>query len=151
MNAATHMTRPGFDDSLIPWQALGDLKHMQAWVYHVDEARNMVDFIVKFAAKEKIILHGHPAPAHTFVVQGEHRIYEPDGALKEIRPEGSYTIGKAGGAPHYEGGGDEGCTVFYSIRGDTPRLLDLMDDEQNIVAVLDVAAFKAVKDAQPSG
>ena len=60
-------------------------------------------------------------------------------------------VGKAGGAPHYEGGGDEGCTVFYSIRGDTPRLLDLMDDEQNIVAVLDVAAFKAVKDAQPSG
>ena len=148
MNAVAPLSAAGFDDSNIPWQALGDLKHMVAWIYHVDEARNLVDFIVKFAANEKIILHGHPAPANTFVVQGEHRIYEPDGALKEVRPVGSYTVGKAGGAPHDEGGGDEGCTVFYSIRGETPRLLDLMDDEQNIVAVLDVAAFKAVQDAQ---
>lgn len=150
MNAPQSLSSMHFDDSNIPWQKLGELEHLMAWVYHVDESRNIVDFIVKFAPNQKIILHGHPAPAQTFVVQGEHRIYEPDGKLKEVRKVGSYTAGKAGGAPHTEGGGEEGCIVLYSIRGDTPRLLDLMDDDQNILQILDVPAFKAVLDTQPA-
>ena len=78
--------------------------------------------------------HGHPAPAHTLVAQREHRIYNVDGRLHEIRLVGSYTLGKARGAPHYEGGSDDGCTVLYRIRGEAPRLLELMDDERDIQA-----------------
>ena len=57
---------------------------------NVDDEAKIVDVLFKFAANEKILLHRHTSHFNTFVVQGEHRIYEPDGTLKETRPVGTY-------------------------------------------------------------
>jgi hypothetical protein len=47
--------------------------------------------LFKFAANEKVVLHQHIIHNKTSVVQGEHRLDEPDGStLKEIRPTGMY-------------------------------------------------------------
>jgi len=54
---------------------------------------------------------------NTFVVQGEHRLYEPDGTLKEIRPTGMYKSTPPGDV-HREGGGpDQDVVVFFDMRG----------------------------------
>lgn len=52
----------------------------------------------------------------TLVLQGELRIYRPNGELKEIRKVGSYVASKADGEPHTEGGGDQDVIAFFSYR-----------------------------------
>ncbi len=80
-------------------------------------------------------------------MQGEHRLYEPDGALKEIRPVGSYTSSPPG-EPHSEGGGDQECVVFYSVRGKTDVLFELLDDNRNIVGTLTTRDFMEALEEQ---
>src|ERR1700687_1849834 len=124
-----------FDDRNLRWHKLGDLEHFVFYVFDVDPERGLVDFILKFEPNQRIILHRHLALTSTFVVQGEHRLYEPNGTLKEIRPIGSYPSSPPG-EPHREGGGDQECIVFYSVRGGDDVLFELLDDSQNVVGTL---------------
>src|SRR5258708_20934265 len=80
-----------FDDRNIRWFELGDFKHFVLSMLDIDRQKKLVDFIIKFDPNEKIFLHRHLVHTNTLVVQGEHRLYEPDGRLKELRPVGSYT------------------------------------------------------------
>jgi hypothetical protein len=151
--AAVIETKTGpyrFDDRNIHWQKLGDLEDFLVSILDIDEKRDVVDFIVKFEPNKPIVLHRHLAATNTLVVQGEHRLYEPDGRLKEVRPVGSYTASPPG-EPHRECGGEEGAVVFYSLRGDGGAFFDLLDDASNILATLGmnefIEAFKAQKAA----
>jgi hypothetical protein len=133
-----------FDDRNIRWFPLGDLKHFVVSIYNVDRQRQLVDFIVKFAPNERIILHRHTAQFSTLVIQGDHRIYEPDGSLKEVRAVGSYTASAPGAPPHREGAGDSPCVVFYSVRGEKDRsMFELLNDDGSIAAVLGIEDFAA--------
>lgn len=86
------MTNSLFNDANINWQTLGDFEHLLYSILNVDEENKTIDAIFKFAANQQIVLHRHKALNHLFVIQGEHRIYQANGALKEVRPVGSYTI-----------------------------------------------------------
>jgi quercetin dioxygenase-like cupin family protein len=134
------MATLAFDDHNLRWHKLGDLEHFVFYVFDVDSEKGVVDFILKFEPNQRIILHRHLALTNTFVVQGEHRLYEPNGALKEIRPVGSYTSSPPG-EPHREGGADQECIVFYSVRGKTDVLFELLDDSRNIVGTLSMRDF----------
>ena len=95
------MAQYNFDDRSIKWNTLtlppvGELNHLLFTILSVDEESHIVHVLFKFAANEKIVLHRHMIHNNTFVVQGEHRLYEPDGTLKEIRPTGMYTSTPAG-------------------------------------------------------
>src|SRR5271163_614689 len=105
------------DDRNIRWYKFGDFDYFVFAMFDIDEKMKIVDFILKFEPNQRIFLHRHLALTNTLVVQGEHRLYEPNGALKEIRPVGSYTSSPPG-EPHREGGGAEGCVVYYSIRAE---------------------------------
>jgi hypothetical protein len=129
-----------FDDRNIDWQPLGDFKHLVLAVYRVDEARRIVDFIIKYEANERIVTHRHLAETSTLVIQGEHRIYEPSGELKEVRPVGAYTSSPPA-EPHSEGGGAEGAVVFYSLRADGDCLFELFDDDMKSIATLGIGDF----------
>ena len=111
-----------FDDRAMRWYQLGDFEHFVFAMLDVDSENLIVDFILKFPPHEQIFLHRHLALTNTFVVQGEHRLYEPDGSLQEIRPVGSYTSSPPGD-PHREGAGDGGGVVFYSVRGKDWRVI----------------------------
>jgi hypothetical protein len=129
-----------FDDRNIRWYELGDLKHFVFAMLDVDVPQKIVDFILKFPPNQQIFLHRHLALTNTLVVQGEHRLYEPDGKLKEIRPVGSYTSSPPG-EPHREGAGDGGGVVFYSVRGKDGALFELLDDNLNVVGALGMDDF----------
>jgi 2,4'-dihydroxyacetophenone dioxygenase len=135
-----------FDDRNINWQPLGDFKHFTVAVYQVDEARKIVDFILKYEPNERIVTHRHLAQTSTLVIQGEHRLYEPNGVLKEVRPVGGYTASPPA-EPHSEGGGPEGAVIFYSLRADDDRLFELYDDEMKSIAILRIADFADVQRA----
>ena len=142
-SSASESKSYNFDDRNIRWYNLGDLDYLVFAMLDVDEDRKIVDFIIKFEANERIALHRHLTVTNTLVVQGEHRLYEPNGELKEIRPVGSYTSSPPGD-PHREGGGDEECIVFYSTRGEKNGLIfEVLDDDMKVVGTLGMEDFKA--------
>lgn len=128
---ATHT----FDDSNITWNSLADFEHLHYSILAIDEKNRIAEVLFKFAANEQIALHRHKAHNNTFVVQGEHRLYRPDGSLKEIRAVGSMTCSGPDTEPHREGGGDQDVIILFSIRGDGV-LYELLDDDQNLVGTL---------------
>ncbi len=155
---AVETTSYVFDDRNIRWYKLGDFgehfvpfgKHFVLAVLDVDVSQKLVDFILKFPPNQRIFLHRHLALTNTLVVQGEHRLYEPNGAFKEVRRVGSYTSSPPGD-PHREGAGDEGGVVFYSVRGKDGTLFEFLDDDLRVVGTLSmqdyINAFKAQKNA----
>lgn len=139
-----------FDDRNMEWYKLGDFEHFVFAMLDVDTENLLVDFILKFPPHEQIFLHRHLALTNTLVVQGEHRLYEPNGSLREIRPAGSYTSSPPGD-PHREGAGDGGGVVFYSVRGKDGVLFEVLDDNLNAIGTLSmedfVGAYKEQKNA----
>ena len=146
----SHASSYRFDDRNIRWRALGDFKHFEVFIFSVDENKNIADFIVKFEPNQKIFLHRHLALTNTFVVDGEHIIYEPNGITRELRPVGRFTSSQPGDA-HREGGGVNGCVLQYSVRGESDALFDVLDDDLKVIATLRTGDFKAAFDAQQQG
>jgi quercetin dioxygenase-like cupin family protein len=129
-----------FDDRNIRWQKLATFEHFVFAMLDVNEKKGLVDFILKFDPNQQIFLHRHTAHTNTLVVQGEHRLYEPNGKLKEIRPVGSYTSSPPG-EPHREGAGSETCVVYYSIRAEGDTMFEVLDDDLKIVGTLGMKDF----------
>jgi len=137
-----------FDDRNITWRKLGDFEGFVASILYVDEPANVAEFIVKFDPNTSSMIHRHLAATHTFVIDGDHIIYEIDGRLRESRPVGRYTFTAPDGDSHTEGGGTAGCTLLYSIRGTSDALFDLLDEQGKTIATLRTGDFKAALDAQ---
>lgn len=139
------MPHARFDDSAIQWQPLGDFPHFVYAIQHVDMEQRIADVLFKFAAGRQIVLHRHKALNHTFVVQGEHRIYELDGTLREVRPTGSYTLSPASELPHREGGGEQDVIVLFSMRPQPgEKLYEILDDDGNTIADITLETLQAL-------
>lgn len=134
------MTQYRFDDRNIQWYKLGDFEHFVCTVLDIDADHHIIDLLIKFEAHRQIVLHRHKALNKSLVIQGEHRLYEADGRIKEIRPVGSYTSSPASDEPHRECGGDEGAVVLFSIRGDGV-LYEVLDERQTPIGILTVQDF----------
>lgn len=132
----------------IAWQTLVGFEHLQYCILDIDTPNKIIDVLFKFAAKQQIVLHRHKALNKTFVIQGEHRLYEADGRLKEVRALGSYTTGEASDTPHREGGGTIDAIVHFSIRGSDGLLYEILDDNLNIIATLSLQDFQALYQKQ---
>ncbi|MBM4207796.1 MAG: regulator [Gammaproteobacteria bacterium] len=130
------MTLHAFDDNRIRWQKLGDFEHLLYFILDINEELKIIDVLFKFSANQQIVLHRHKVHNNTFVVQGEHRLYEADGRLKEVRPVGSYTVSPPSDEPHREGGGDQDVIVLFSIRGSDGVLYEILNDDLSIAATL---------------
>ncbi len=140
LSAASDSGAFRFDDRNMKWGKLGDFEYFVFAMLDVNPKKGLVDFIIKFEPNKQIVLHRHLAHTNTLVVQGEHRIYEPSGALKEIRPVGSYTSSPPG-EPHREGGGVDGCVVYYSIRAEDDGVFEIFDDDQKMIGTLGMPDF----------
>lgn len=135
-----------FDDKSIKWQRLADLEHFLVSVLDVDENNQVIDVLVKFEPFKQIVLHRHKAHNNSFVIHGDHYLYEANGKVKEIRPVGSYTISPADETPHRECGGDSGAVVLFSIRGNGV-LYEVLDDDNTVIGTLSFDDFKALYSA----
>ena len=96
---ASPMTPRQFDDQNIQWRELEGFSHMMVSIFFIDEARNRVDLLIKFDPNEKVLLHRHLADTNTFVVEGDHVIYEPDGSVREVAPGGPVYLRYGAGCP----------------------------------------------------
>lgn len=130
------MAHHTFDDRNIHWNKLDGFEHLEYSILDIDQGNKIADVLFKFTANQQIVLHRHKAHNNTFVVQGEHRLYEANGKIKEIRPVGSYTVSPPSDEPHREGGGDQDVVVFFSIRGSDGILYEILDDDLNQIATI---------------
>lgn len=147
------MTTCQFDDHAIHWNRFGEfVPAFHYSILHLDEKSRIVDVLFKLPANEQIVLHRHRALNHTFVVQGEHRLYETDGSLREIRPSGSYTVSPASELPHREGGGAQDVIIAFSIRpGEAEVLYELLDDAENPLGTVTFQMLVELYQAQLAG
>lgn len=137
-----------FDNADIQWRTLEGFDHLLYSILNIDRPNRIIDVIFKFAARRQILLHRHKALNHTLVIQGEHRLFDADGSLKEIRPVGSFTSTQPSDEPHREGGGAEDAIVFFSIRGGDGILYEMLDDDRNVMASLSMQDFINLYQAQ---
>lgn len=142
------MTHFCFDDSLIRWQTLPNIEHLQYSILDIDPHRHVIDVLFKFAAGRRIILHRHKVLNKTFVIQGEHRLYEADGKPMDVRMAGCYTSSEPTDTPHREGGGEQDAIVLFSIRGGEGVLYQILDDDMNWIGELNWQDFVALYQAQ---
>lgn len=137
-----------FNDKEINWQRLEVFDNFQYFILNIDKTNKILDFLFKFEANNPIVLHRHCALNHTFVVEGEHCIYNADGTLKEVRPTGSYTVSPPDIEPHRECGGNQPTVVFFSIRDPGNTTYEILDDNQNIIATFGLAEFEGLQALQ---
>ncbi|MEO0424663.1 MAG: regulator [Pseudomonadota bacterium] len=130
-----------FDSTSITWHRLGDFEHFVFAMLSVDRERRLVDAILKFDGPEAIFLHRHLAHTNTFVIEGEHVIYEADGQVRERRPAGSFTEAPADTVPHSESGGAGGAVVLYHLRGEQDTMFEILNQRQEVVGTLGVEDF----------
>jgi hypothetical protein len=138
-----------FDDRNISWYSPEAFDGSSIHVLDVDPIRKTYEFLLKLPPRDKIALHRHLTDTKTFVVEGEHYIYESDGSFRELRKVGSYTSTTGGGPPHREGAGEAGGIVFFSVRGEGD-LFELMDDDGNVIGVLTDNDVVQIQQAQGS-
>lgn len=139
-----------FNDQAVRWTRFGDFTPSFYYsILGLDESSRIADVLFKFPANEQIVLHRHCAPNHTFVVQGEHRLYESDGSLRETRLTGSYTVSPASEIPHREGGGEQDAVIHFSIRpGNEELLYELLDDAGNQLGTVTFQTLVALYETQ---
>jgi hypothetical protein len=136
-----------FDDRNIPWLEPEVFPGLGIYVCDIDAKRSTFDFLLRLPPNQIIDAHRHVADTKTFVIKGEHRIYEVDGRLREVRHAGTYTSTPAGGPPHREGAGEEGGIVLFSMRGEGP-LFELMDNAQAVIGILDGEGIRQIEAEQ---
>ncbi|MEM7543192.1 MAG: regulator [Pseudomonadota bacterium] len=137
-------TQFAFDESNVSWHPFAGLDHLEFTLCNLDEERQIADLLVKFEPSEKVAIHNHLAKTNMLIIQGELRMYHTNGDIKEIRKPGEYFEGRTDDC-HSEGGGPDGAVVYYSIRGHGEEdLVELMDDEQNVVARVGMPELRAM-------
>ena len=135
-------------DHEIEWLPFAGIENLELRLCDVDEERSVVDLIVRFAPNKTVTMHNHLAQTNMLIIQGELRMYEPDGSIREVRPAGRYYRGRTGDT-HSEGGGPVGAVVFYSMRCDgAHNVLEVMDEATNVQATLNMDDVRAVWAAQ---
>jgi len=131
-------------DHAIIWQPFAGIENLELTICDVDEERSIVDLLVRFAPNKTVTMHNHLAQTNMFIVQGELRMYETDGRIRETRPAGRYYRGRTDDV-HSEGGGPAGAVVLYSMRCDgAHEVLEIMDDECTVQATLTMDHVRAV-------
>ncbi len=131
-----------YDDRNVTWQTVEAIG-AQIYVLAIDEARGLVDVLIKFSPNARGRVHKHLCDFSTLVLQGELLFRHPDGPLKEIRPTGSYVQGKAHGEPHSEGAGELTGIVLFSFRGADGGMVMYLDTPKDEPFSLNFADFKA--------
>lgn len=142
--------QPSFNlyDHAITWLPFAGIENLELTLCDIDEERRVVDLLVRFAPNKTVTMHNHLAQTNMFIVQGELRMYEPDGSIREVRAAGHYFRGRTNDA-HSEGGGPAGAVVLYSMRcDDAYNVLEVMDEQQRVLATLNMDDIRAAWAAQ---
>jgi hypothetical protein len=114
----------------------------------VNVATRTADMLVKFEPGARCLYHRHVAPATSLVLEGELHIFDKTSTgetLRVVKPAGTYTSGVENDV-HVEGGGENGVIVYFSMRGASDHIYDLLDANLNLTRAITIQDF--AKDLQ---
>ena len=114
----------------------------------VNVGARTADMIVKFDPGARCMYHRHVAPCTSLVLEGELHIIDQTSAgekLRVVKPAGTFTSGVEDDL-HVEGGGESGVIVYFSMRGSSDRIYDLLDANLNLKRAITIHDF--AKDLQ---
>ena len=109
----------------------------------VNVTTRTADMLVKFAPGARCLYHRHVAPATSLVLEGELHIVDRTSTgetLRVIKPAGTYTSGVEDDV-HVEGGGENGVIVYFSMRGSSDHIYDLLDSNLNLKRAITIHDF----------
>ena len=140
-----------FDTSTVDWKEFipGSVDFK---ILDVNVGTNTVDLLARFAPGKQCFYHRHVAQATTLVLEGELHIIEKNaqGDVRKVKPAGSFSSG-AVDEVHIEGGGAEGALVFFSLRGDSERIYDMLNEDLTLMQTITIHDFARdwVQSSQP--
>lgn len=130
-----------FDTSDVDWKEFipGSVDFR---ILDVNVAARTVDLLAKFAPGKQCFYHRHVAHTISLVLEGELHIIEKSvqGDVHKVKPAGSFSSG-AVDEVHIEGGGAEGALVYFSMRGDSDRIYDMLNEELTLVQAITIQDF----------
>ena len=139
---------PTYEDPAILWKPFGSYEGFAYKILAVDVERRIVDMLFRFEPNRNCFYHRHTATVASFVLEGEHHLYEPDGRGGEthtVRGAGTFTVSEPGDL-HLEGGGPQGGVVYFNLRGDSEHIYDILDDDLDLVREVSIHDFKKALD-----
>jgi hypothetical protein len=109
----------------------------------VNVAARTADMLVKFEPGARCLYHRHVAPATSLVLEGELHIFDKTSTgetLRVVKPAGTYTSGVEDDV-HVEGGGENGVIVYFSMRGSSDHIYDLLDTNLSLKRAITIHDF----------
>ena len=125
-----------YDFSKIAFQPFPGVAGLKAFIFDVDEERQILDAVFQFPANENVALHRHVSQTNMLILDGELIIFNEDGSQREARKAGQYFVGSRDDV-HLEGGGPNGAIVFYSVRGHgDPNIIEVLGPDEQVLGTL---------------
>jgi hypothetical protein len=112
-------------------------------ILDVNVPARTADMLVRFEPNARCLNHRHVARTMSFVLEGELHVIEKtaDGRTREsIKPAGMFSA-DATNEVHVEGGGERGVVVYFSMRGDTDRIYDFVNDDLSLRRAVTIQDF----------
>lgn len=130
-----------FDSSAIEWRRFRALEGVHYHILGVDVAAQTVDWLMKFEPGRACVLHRHVGPTKTFVLEGEHHVFEPGGATRVVRKAGTWATSE-GDDVHYESGGEGGGVIYLCMSGREDIVYDILNEALGSERAISVQDFK---------
>ena len=90
---------------------------------------------MRFEPNTNCVPHTHVGVTKTLVLEGEHRIYRPDGrgglGEPDVRPAGTFSENR-GDETHVEGGGPEGAIILLSMQAVDGNVYDILHEDLSL-------------------
>ena len=141
MSATAAFTFEGRD---IAWKQFRALEGVYYHILGVDVPGETVDWLMKFEPDRACVLHRHTGPSKTFVLEGEHHVFEPDGkgGHRHIaRKAGTWAVND-GESIHFESGGPGGGVIYICMNGREGIIYDILNDALESERAISVQEFK---------
>jgi hypothetical protein len=108
--------------------------------------KGRIDFLSKWAPNSYCHFHRHIGETTTLVLEGEQHIVETTSTqtIHKVRKPGFYA-NTPGNEVHMEYGGPEGAVVFFSCQADNGHLFEVLDKDENVLAVATIEGFLSGK------
>lgn len=133
-----------FQASAIDWKQFRALEGVYYHILGVDVEAETVDWLMKFDPDRACVMHRHTGPTKTFVLEGEHHVFEPapDGGTRRIVRQAGTWAASDGESVHYESGGPGGGVIYLCMRGREGVIYDILDAAMQSERAISVHEFK---------
>lgn len=127
----------------VAWRPFPGFDGLYYWVVGVDRERDVVDMLMRFDPLATCVPHRHVGPTRTLIIEGEHRLYEPDGSGTITARRIAGQLGaNDGDETHIEGGGEAGAIILLTMTAVDGVVYEIFDEKLHLERVITLDDFE---------